>query len=1848
MASKNTIGIVLAVQGEKQFNQALQNSRKEAGSLKSELNLLSAEYDGNANSLEYLQKKQAILEKQTKTYKDTIKTTEKALANAQETQKKATENYEKLEKELDEARKAMAEMVAEGKEGSKEYKDQANKVEALAKAVERQATQCNKASGKVSDWSAKLNNAKANLTKTNTEIKQNEKYLDEAANSTDKCAKSIDEYGKKTKEATSVTTTWGGALKNAIANQGVGTAVDAIKNGVTAAADAIKESMVDISSATSSLSAQTGLTGKALEEYKDAMESIRGDNFGESYQEVAEAMGLVYQTMGQISETDMTSVTESLLTLQDTFDMDMNETLRGAQSLVTHFGVSATEAFDLIAAGAQNGLNYTDELGDNLSEYAGKFAEAGYSVEEYFQLLENGTEGGAYNLDKVNDAINEVTTRLADGTVEDSIDLFSDATKETFKAWKDGGATQKEVIDAIVSDIQNTTNEQEKMNMAAEAFGTMAEDGGTKFIESLTSVGDAFDDVQGKMDNLANTKYDNLADAWSGLGAAVQESFITPIAEKVEPFLTDVVNGVTDVISGIGDSFEEPKSELQTFIEEIEAANEEVQAQIDNAAGSVTVTESDLAGLQAYKDVLLDLNDKTELTEFEQYQLKNAIESLGDSVPGVTEAYDEASGSLNLTNQELEDLFKNAENVAMQNAILEAQEDLYKALADAKINEAKADSAVQKAQEELNEATKDGTEINNERYADIVELNTALDDATKAQTEASDAVKAAEDQIAENKEVYDDLAEKYGIVSDSADEASDSVEGTANAVEEVEQVYDEWGNNITDMSEEQVSALADIEEAYEDMHDTIKDSIEGAIDLMDEFDGGTEVSVNDIISNLESQTAGISKWSENMQKLAGQIGTDFTQEMYDTLAEMGPESANMVQTLVDALDSETGSFDMVAQSWAQALQMEDQADVVASYTAAGKAAGAGMTEGINEATQTMTENAEELGVQTGEAAKQGVQDGAANTQVQIMSAEEATANADELNAAGTQLGETTKEGLESVDMSTTGEKHVNQYVTALQRGQSEARARANDLASAARTAAAGWTNSFNTVGYNMAVGIANGIYRGQSTVITAANDIATNALRAAKNKLGIHSPSTVFRDQIGKQIAAGLRQGIVNNSDMTAKAAAKMSERIYNESAAWLKKQQQLYKSYGNNMDQMWYWAKIVGLTKEGTSGYDKAVSKMNTAIVKQLKSLTDWYDGSGKNRKKKTYEEYYGDVYSAAEDYMTQLQKLQTVSTKDQISYWRAVRNSLNKTTEAWEDAQGKIIQLKEQLNDEIYESADDYMNHLQTTGEVSIKYQLKYWQNVRKQLKKGTDAWYSATEQIKSLKKQIGSVSNMSTILSNYQTYYNMSEKAEMQYWNIVRKKYKEGTDERLEADQQYLEAKEKYYDKLDELADDYADKVKDVKDELADNIQELTDTYENELQDQKDAIMNAFDLFDEFTSESDTGETLLFNIKTQVAGYEDWEKTLKNLKARNILSEDLMDYLTELGPEESAAIHALMSLSDSELKEYNDAYLKKQELSEKQAKANTADLKKETKEQIAELKKQASADLKELKETYQDEVSSVKGSITSGIEKLAEKTKSIAEDQTTKLVAALVGKKSSDKVISAISSGKSLNSLSISERSKHHDLYNYLFDNYGVQGSNAVYKSIASALGVSVSKTVTDKQKDTILATLKKKGYASGGKISDALIWMDEDLDDIGPEMIVRKSDNAILTRTKPGDQVIDATTTANLVKIGQYTPDDLANMVRAKANSLASLSSIGSVGTTAQINNLLDMGTKAEQSSQTARLESLMGQMNQIIDGFAPYIQKIGSNSQIYLDGDKLVGGLSDRISTDLASRQRRTR
>ena len=392
----------------------------------------------------------------------------------------------------------------------------------------------------------KINQQKAAIGNTEKQLKNYTSQLDDlksesgnAESESEELADSVEKAGDSAENSS------GGfsVLKGALANL--------VSEGINKVLDGLKDLTTDSSNAYSQFAAATGTATDAMDEYQTAIENVYKNNFGDSLEDVAEKMAKVKEITGEIDPTNLQAMTEKAMTLEDVFGMDMSESLRGVQSLMDHFGISSEEAFDLMSSGAQQGLNYSDELGDNIAEYAGKFAEAGFSADEYFQYLQNGSQGGAYSLDKVNDSLNEVTTRLADGTIEGALDSFDSNTQEVFKAWQNGKATQQDVVNAIVQNIKNTTNEQDKMNLAATAFGTMAEDGGTKFIESLSSVGDSFDDVKGKADELVAVKYDTPQAAIQGTGRNLKVDLLDPMVQKLMPYLNQAATWVTQNLPAI-------------------------------------------------------------------------------------------------------------------------------------------------------------------------------------------------------------------------------------------------------------------------------------------------------------------------------------------------------------------------------------------------------------------------------------------------------------------------------------------------------------------------------------------------------------------------------------------------------------------------------------------------------------------------------------------------------------------------------------------------------------------------------------------------------------------------------------------------------------------------------------------------------------------------------------------------------------------------------------------------------------------------------------------------------------------------------------------------------------------------------------------------------------------------------------------------------------------------------------------------------------------------------------------------------------------------------------------------
>lgn len=530
MAGKK-IGLILALDGEKEFNTAATACNKNIRQLNSEMKLVKEESRGQANTLDTLQKKHRILADILEEHKKKEEAVAQGLDHAKENYRSVGEQLDKYEKELSEAEAALHAMRESGTASEKEMEDQEKAVQRLKDGIAEGRVIYEKAGNSIKDWETKLNNAKAQTIKANAALETNATYLKEAKDSADGCAKSIDAFGKQTKEATEVTLKWKDALKAAVATE----VVDNIQNLLITSVKNTTESTLELQDAQAQLQASTGASAAQMRDYNSVMKELYEANYGDSMESIGSAMAMIAQYTHETDPQVIKELAENAITLEDVFDMDLSESIRGVDALMKNMHVDAKTAFDLIVTGAQNGLDKSHELTDNLAEYSSLWGQAGFSAEQMFTILQNGLDAGAYNLDKVNDFVKEFTISLADGRIEESLDSFSAGTKNLFYQWKAGQATASQVFYSVINDLDTMTNKQEALTIASNTWSALGEDNAMAVITALNDVNDTYSQVQGAAERLKEVKYDTLRSEYAEVGRTFQQEILVPVLEDFLP-----------------------------------------------------------------------------------------------------------------------------------------------------------------------------------------------------------------------------------------------------------------------------------------------------------------------------------------------------------------------------------------------------------------------------------------------------------------------------------------------------------------------------------------------------------------------------------------------------------------------------------------------------------------------------------------------------------------------------------------------------------------------------------------------------------------------------------------------------------------------------------------------------------------------------------------------------------------------------------------------------------------------------------------------------------------------------------------------------------------------------------------------------------------------------------------------------------------------------------------------------------------------------------------------------------------------------------------------------------------
>lgn len=309
---------------------------------------------------------------------------------------------------------------------------------------------------------------------------------------------------------------------------------------------------------------------KDLGQYRNVMSDIYANNFGESIEDVANSMADVVTYLGEMPVDKMQSVTESAITLRNTFGYETAESLRTVDTLMKNFGLSAEEAFDYIVTGTQEGLDFSGEFLDTINEYSVQFDKLGFSAEDMFAILKQGADSGAWNLDKIGDAIKEFSIRAVDGsnTTIQGFELLGFSAEDMASKFAQGGDTAKTAFREIINALADMEDPVQQNIAGVNLFGTMWEDLGPEVVTQLADITDAAMVTTGAMEQLKEVKYDDLGSALEGLWRTFQvlvgelgESLI-PKVESVIEFLQNLI----DKFRGMDDSTKETIVNVGLFV----------------------------------------------------------------------------------------------------------------------------------------------------------------------------------------------------------------------------------------------------------------------------------------------------------------------------------------------------------------------------------------------------------------------------------------------------------------------------------------------------------------------------------------------------------------------------------------------------------------------------------------------------------------------------------------------------------------------------------------------------------------------------------------------------------------------------------------------------------------------------------------------------------------------------------------------------------------------------------------------------------------------------------------------------------------------------------------------------------------------------------------------------------------------------------------------------------------------------------------------------------------------------------------------------------------------------------
>ena len=1028
------------------------------------------------------------------------------------------------------------------------------------------------------------------------------------------------------------------------------------------------------------------------------------------------------QNLGKTSVAQLGASMGMVIPLAAAYNMDL-EDLSASYALLTANGTQTAQATTYVKA-ALNELGSTSSVvGSTLKKKTGKtFAELmaeGNSLGDVLQVLADSVDGDTTafnNMWSSSEAGVGMLSILNSGTSKynslvQAMEGSTGAATTAFEKMSETGEFAQQRFQNAIENLKIAIGDELAPElMELQQSGADAMEWATEFVKEHPEVVAAVTALAAALAVLAAAL----------VGLLVVQQVTTAFTKFSAALLANPVGAVAVALTALtaaavafGAVMKDRTSESvknRKAIDQCKDSYDELKDSMEEHAKerkeSIKSAKTEAATYQNLADKLYELADKTNKTASDKAQMNTIVDQLNGAMPELGLSIDETTGALNKEKSAVDAVIDSMKQQALANAYQE------------QANKAASDLA--EAQIQLSEAEEVLNDLRSQAVKKINEHNAAVQDGTESVQEMASSYAAAGEpvdkyalqlnalngQIKEQKEVVAGLQgttseadERYNKIAEKAYEYKTAVEESNQGV----------SDSATEMSDE-------VKQAYEDMKTSIQNSLEGATDAFKKFSGGEEIDKGKIIENLESQAKGVEEWGQNLKALAGRAGEGMTKELYDYLVKLGPQSANLVKSFTqmtsDELQDAATAFSQAGGELSEGITSE-LATASANWENAGQ-----------EIAQKAGEAGEKSGKEHTEKAKSGIESGQKEvTEAAKKGGEEAgkvsqKATADGIQQNSGQVSQAASSSIRKAEDAALGYYNGFYNVGAnLMRG-TVAGMTANSPAveeaarAAVRNAVAGAKKEGNIkspsrvmrdeVGEMLAAGMAVGIDEGRGDVEKSARNLAKVSVDATKNELGIHSPSKVFKDEIGKHIVGGVIKGIEAEVPKLKKTMKKMSEEAvkaagevdaakggYSDAASAImesitsgldKRQELLVSKLDNKIDG--YVDKVV--KKYEKLAEDKKTEAGNTTDATQKKKLQEEAKKFRKNAKKiKNYANKYTSTFMDA---------LKEGTEKAYSKIEDDLDKKLDGIADKYQKAYDKIISFRDDMKKKMSEPANMY----------------------------------------------------------------------------------------------------------------------------------------------------------------------------------------------------------------------------------------------------------------------------------------------------------------------------------------------------------------------------------------------------------------------------------------------------------------------------------------------------------------------------------------------------------------------------